>query len=398
MAKRYFLYIAAILFITACSSTDDNIVSLQIPYGVNIEIESNVETGDEETSRSSLGYSYTQKIMVFKWADSDDVGVFPVGAKSPQQQFTPIQGSYPETSLSRSFVGPEGIRNLTKNTSYIVSKPYFSEIPFGYENIPITYENQTQSKTVNIQHYPFSTRASDETWMSTHLGYYEASEAEASAHLGKYDYAASAPTTTNDEGSILFHLKRIGAIVRFYIKVPEPIVYDELHLVNRDAKFVVNGKLNWGELFKGGSTLTLDNVNNALTEKTEKHAISLTFDNPNTNFNYSTVSDITKYNTDDPHNINGYLIAYMMVFPINLNSSSIENCTLYLKGHDGENPKYFKATGLSKPTLNPNTFYKWTPKMEKDEPITFTAITVQEWEEGMKIDNEKDKGNGTQTW
>lgn len=83
-----------------------------------------------------------------------------------------------------------------------------------------------------------------------------------------------------------------------------------------------------------------------------------------------------------------------MLAPIDL--TNVENCELYLVAHDSNgNKHYFKATGLSKPNLQPNSFYKWTLIPGEDVPIEFSDITVEQWREGTTFEN---NGNGTGTW
>ena len=83
----------------------------------------------------------------------------------------------------------------------------------------------------------------------------------------------------------------------------------------------------------------------------------------------------------------------------------ITNPTLYLCGHRGEGndrvDTYYKAELLKK-NLKAGKAYQWSSEVSEDEPITFTEITVQQWEEETGYTNNgadgKTEGSGTNKW
>lgn len=406
--KKFFAYIAMALFCVACSNNDITDEDRYVvcpeegpgevrPAGVYAILESEEMTGEENVARSSLAYSYTEKVMKFKWDDDNDkIGVYPVSSPTSCQVFEPIPGSYPEASLERSFVGPEGVRALTnKNSLYVAykSKSELEYLPTSYSTMPLNYLNQIQRGTPNMEYYPYSAVKNTPDYIENKAPRYNESERLASAHLGAYDYSVTAPTYTDSEGSIYFKFRRISAIVRLMMIMPDPVVYDSLQVVNKQKKFVAKSTLNIGpDLFKGGSSLTIDNVYNSMSNKYEVNVLSLKlYDGETPGVDFSDNTDTRYYDSDG-----GNYIAYMMFPPTDL--SSVESCTLYLHGHDKStgDRKFYKATLKSKPVLTPNKFFQWVPNPEKDEPITFEAIEVQEWENATIHNTEG--GNGTQTW
>jgi hypothetical protein len=57
--------------------------------------------------------------------------------------------------------------------------------------------------------------------------------------------------------------------------------------------------------------------------------------------------------------------------------------------------KVYAAT-LSKINFEAGKHYQWKPVLNPDEPITFTEISIQEWEQGTTFTNED--GTGTEDW
>lgn len=381
--KTSITYIAALLLLAACSS--ENIViepatdTAEETAGIGVRIEAPVGLGDEFISRASLTYDDAKDIMAFKWDDSDCIGVFPYvnASNSSQQKFSQLIGDPRNTDWLRYFKTQDNALCVdpTKDKDYVACLPYFANHSVNYTNIPVLYTGQRQIEPVDFSNY----------WNDKNDKAYKDSQPKASAHLSQYDYLCSGKTTPESDGSIHFDLKRMGAIVRFWIRIDPKnnYVYDELQLVNNSKEFTTEATMN-----AEAQTLTPTATSNVMTLKLGAEGFDMT----------DQTNDGTKSTTPfyDYYNgtYTGYIMAYMMLAPIDL--TNVGNCELYLVAHEKANPEnkhYFKATGLSKPNLQPNSFYKWT--IVPGEPIEFSDITVEQWREGTTFDN---NGAGTGTW
>lgn len=421
MIKKVFTYIAAILALTACTndqlaelglenvtppSTPTTIVTPEdAPYGVYAQVSSNILTGDETITRTSLSYQYPEKIMQFDWKN-DGIAVYAMNEGntyySQRQKFT--QADENRTGLRRRFIGPDGVEMLLESQKYISCIP-IPEAMTPYTAVPFNYDLQKQTSCVDISLYPFSARPlTDENSPA-----YHESEAKASAHLGERDILSSLPTTTNTKGFAIFDLKRVGAVVRFYIRVPEAIVYDSLQVFNKDVEFAIAGTLDLSDISEMLNNPTPANIAGVFKPTVKRHVQSLKLaekqivDDVEKTVDGMDFTDKTNDKKYYPSTGSGtgYIIAYMMMAPIDLDKPEIDNCTLYLCGHvkGTSEKKYYKAT-LSKPNLTPNKFYQWAPKATdyiKDEPITFEAIEIQKWLDNTTVDN-GDDGKGTKPW
>lgn len=390
--KTSITYIAALLLLAACSS--ENIViepaadTAEETAGIGVRIETPVGLGDEFISRASLTYDDANDIMAFKWGNDDCIGVFTYSesdaAHSSQQKFSQIEGDPRNTDpVLRYFETNDKKVVVVPNSQYVAYMPYMPydanhSVNFNYTNIPVSYTGQRQTKPVDFSNY----------WNDKTDAAYKASQTRASAHLSQYDYLCGGVTTSDDNGSILFDLKRMGAIVRFWIRIDPKnnYVYDELQLVNNSKAFTTEATMN-----AEAQTLTPTATSHVMTLKLGEENVGFDMTDQTNDGTKSTTPFYDWYKGK----YTGYIMAYMMLAPINLQGDDVENCELYLVAHERgtENKHYFKATGLSKPNLQPNSFYKWT--IVPGEPIEFSDITVEQWREGTTFDN---NGAGTGTW
>jgi hypothetical protein len=187
----------------------------------------------------------------------------------------------------------------------------------------------------------------------------------------------SKSTKALTDGHCGFEFKRIGAVVRFYLKSPREMVYDGLQLVARGKKFILTG--------------ILEAEQRVIVPFTTSNAMFLEF---------SPTLDMSKpksTSADYYYNNAGYIVSYMMIAPIDL--SDAENISIYLKGHIGNTTYYYKSRGeLEKPNLTANKFYQWTSADNSDDAaIIFDEIAVQDWERDVTYDN-GEEGTGTSIW
>lgn len=408
--KNFFIYIVSAFLLTACACGSDDILdtfsgpesgSEQSPVdepwpwgeGVSVEVPDLEIYGDQETTRA-LTYNLAKTYMKFSWknsssadvTDGDCIGVFPVktpSSSSQQQRFVMTEEpiSVSENSVTaqfKNYIG--GVKTVDANTDYVSYFPYVEARDLGldqldYSEIPVTYLGQTQNANVNMRAY--YTRTENTANMQA----YEESEPFASEHLEPYDYLVSNATSSNS-GNIHFFYTRLGSTVRFFIQAPDAIVYDSLHLVNKDAMFTTKATMNV-------QTKTL-------TPTKQSHAICLNF-NP-AGFDMSLPTTAANEHHYRISNGKAYMIAYMMLMPIELTSFS--PCFLYLTGHVKDHPeqkKYFRSASLGKYDVLQNKTLHWNcASFAVDEPITFTAISVEEWKSATYSNGEV--GKGTEGW
>lgn len=400
--NKLLFYIFSLLLIVSCASdniedsimTDNNLPATELDENkgeedtlwmtaVGATVPDLELYGDEGETRA-LTFDYENRIMKFTWhqgansREGDLIGVFPTKIEGRDSEETqqiefgltqdPLVVS--DHSVTGTFQSNDNsITTLEANTLYLSYAPYISEEgngDFHYTNVPVTYLDQMQASNVDMDAY---FKKTDESEMTK----YKDSETAASAHLTKYDYLASA-ATTRGMGGVHFDYTRLGSVVRFYLKVPDDIKYDQIQVVNTKAKFMTKGTMNV-------KTKTLNAENSS-------HVVTLKLGETGLESSLSTT------------NSTRYIVAYMMFAPINLKTSEIPNCSLYLCGHTKTEPsikKYYKANSLTKINIAQNKVQQWAPTIGSDEPITFNAISVEEWKEGTTFSN-GDDGKGTEGW
>lgn len=381
--------------LTACTS-DESLVDVQEQeqdYGKIVVTMPQPEKSGVIESRSMLYYDkFAGNNMLFGWEQSDKLGVFPYNVEdiTHLQQIRFYQdedsGSDP---LHRTFlIYAENQENVTlePGETYVAYFPYSSQQ--NSYTMPVSYRNQKQIGIVDMRHY-FETGINEADRAA-----YVASEKEASKHLGEYDYLCSAPTKSQIFGGINLQMKRVGSIVRFYIKYPAADkVYTELQLFNSGADFVLDGTIDIKKIFNPNVAEQERKIN----ETNTNHVVTLQLGDNG--------FDIGTQNADNPfyniNNKNAYLIAYMMLAPIDLSASSIPQSVLYLIAHDQGNPEnkhYYKATLSAKPNLKPNIFHQWSINngSDNEQPIEFVETTIEDWRQATGVDN--GTGTGTSGW
>lgn len=415
--KKVFLYIAAAMLISACSSDGTSVLDIEEPIIPNpfpdyvgmVASKPNVESegDDDPLTRSTLVFDHTTNIMVASWQETDAVGVYPIvrngqsidAFKSSAMEWIvdagkgiTSSGNTDKDFSSAVFVKKENsFATLEAGVSYAAYSPYsLGTSESQYDNIPVTYRNQVQAQNVNINaYYGYLVNKDD-----ANLNSYLESEPQASNHLNAYDYLASDAVAT-PTGGAHFMFTRLGSVSRFFMYVPELAVYDEMVFFNDQVNFVLDATMNVRE-----KTLTPTAVGHSLRLKLGPTGFDMT-DNTSNSF-------YTGY---------GYIIAYLMSAPFE-NLKDYKACTLYLLGHKdvdaagyealpiAEQPlyekisetcyrkkTYYKAT-LTKYNMQQNKLQRWAPSLGKDDPIEFETISVQQWVEETGYTNDK----GTEKW
>lgn len=336
-----------------------------------------LEEGDVNITRSTLWYAGGSG-MNFSWENNELIGLYPIktsGGELNSAQST-IQ-TYSITDISESgsssighfYPKSQGVKALENEAMYVAYSKYNGNSEECYDQVSIDYRGQTQGRNELMGKYNNDNVA------------YLTSAKNATAHLGAKNFLVSSATASSEE-AIYLKFSYMGATVRFFLSVPIGVVYDQMTVMNRDTKFFVAGKMDVkNKVFNDDGKV----MSNTITLQFDSHA----------SFNFSSAvagSGDTYYPSKSSHMI----VAYMEVAPVTLTTTS----TLFLKGHtvDGYGnkvlDKYYKAT-LSTKTIQAGKVYQWTTGLVDDEPIKFEQIEVQEWEEGVKYNNE---GAGTHTW
>ena len=456
--KKIFTYMTlmATVLLTACSDSEDfaltsgggsfsyleNKNTISMPLVVH---EENWEGNSGLESKSSLAYKYQTGRLRFEWQEGDNVGVYPVKGSGG----TPVDPSastcipwkiWSVTTTDDKSVGvfDQDDEHISphKDESYIAVSPYILD-DTDYRDIPVTYVGQLQKASAKIGAYMKKSTTSEEEK-------YVASEVEACSHLSKYDYLVDTERqATEAGGKMRFEMKRLSSIVRFFMKVPANIVFDNLQLYNPTKEFTL--------------TTTLDGSAGeyAAEPTTKSHAMSLKLNEFGFDYTTCTADDDYYYSST----IGWVMVCYMMVAPIDLSETATEESTLYLIGRE---PHYYanateynaawgtsktseqfealtqeqkmkiytsreafntaKGTSLTdeqyaelstaqkmsewtskaysatltKKNLEADVLYQWSSAASAEDPIEFQNISIQEWENGPGFTNED--GTGTADW
>ncbi|MBR4269639.1 MAG: hypothetical protein IKQ47_07665 [Prevotella sp.] len=448
------------LALASCSDDDivstPTVTDLLDQYAVtgtmasSAEFEGGIGDADGENeriaSKSQLYYDRVNNKLKFTWTTGDMIGIFPESNDKGQFAFI-LDSSTPltvqETSVSGVFepYDKEAAYPISATAKYYSYFPYTPQTletgEFTFNAVPVSYRNQTQTANEQMNLY---FRMHDDDFLET--------EKAASAHLAGYDYMVSDVTST-EAAHVHFNYSHMGSIVRFYIQCPATsnpgLFVDSLQVVNEDKLFVTDAAMNINA--------------KTFEERTMSRAMSLKFapavDMTN---NYDDTKGTYNYwNSKKP--ANGYIMAYMMIAPTDLSRAEVQNSTLYLIARQPHyyttkeeyneyygttlndaafaaltqaqkmkvyknvadynagkltsisseefaaltvdqklkeyERKVYKAT-LSKINFEAGKHYQWKPALNPDEPITFTEITIQEWEQGTTFTNED--GTGTEDW
>lgn len=381
MKKILSYFVAAVAFVS-CSQENviENLAENNETKGVvAVKQELNALNENAQT-RSSFYYNNEERKMKFSWAMGDKISVYPIIEPASNSVQEPFYVRDTDGGLNASFATEGGVRAVANaSTNYVAITPFIRK-DIDYTDIPITYLGQKTSGFPKMGLYYQNTPES--------MASYVQSEKDATANIEEYDYAVSDLTQSSGGGDLLFDLKRICGVMRFFLKCPSANVFDSLIIVNKDVKFAVEGTVN-----------LYDNTEHSykFTPTIESHAMSLAFEIKYSEGPATKGLDMTETSSDYYNGGVGYIVAYMMCAPVDL--SGAEFCDIYLCGHDKNDPSiryYYKATTTGKPNIKANDLWQWRAVPDQDIPITFNPISVQKWEEGITFQN--GGGKGTETW
>ena len=368
---RYKSYIGLLAIAAMMASCSQDVIEGSVFNGDEVYATLPELVDGNVMTRSALIYNYGDKKMHFTWEDGDKIGVFAVNddeSRRQQVQFDLTKGA---GSIAGGFVSSdESLQTIEKNKQYIAFRPYSKED--DYAKLDVKYSGQKAKAFPKMKYFPFDGNTEKDEDI------YNESEKAASAHLSTADYMASLPTKALEDHHCTFDFKRIGAVVRFYLKCPRPMVYDGIQLVAAGKKFILTG--------------ILEADKRVITPLIVSSAMDLEF-SPKLEMRTEVSSSAAEYY----YNGAGYIVSYMMIAPIDLRDAG--EISIYLKGHIGNNTYYYKSKGeLEKPNLTANMFYQWTSADNSDDPaIIFDEISVQDWERDVIYSN-GEEGTGTGNW
>lgn len=375
----------ALMLLAACTDeatiAEDQAISLSDGvYAVMPQLK-NVNVGNGPHSRSTLHFDYTTGVMKFNWENNANecIGVFGYQLTASSVRFDRELGEATGAGIYSKFKSHDPGISIQPSQNYISYRPYtIAKDLTDYKHVPVSFEGQTAIKNPLLPEYYKATYDNlTAEQKATCLANYEASEKQASSHLGAYDYLASGVVQANASGGITFTLYRLPAVTRFFIKCPAEEVFDSLQVIVQGKEFTLRGTMDMEQ-----KTITATKTS---TVQTLKFQGGFDMTNKATNANY--------YKNSSDEYV-GYIVAYMMFAPVNLTNAT--SLYIYLFGHDSQNKKkYYRAKPSEKPDLTANKFYQWSTTNDSS-PILFEAVDMQQWETDASYNNTN--GNGTGAW
>ena len=466
---------AATSFFAACSDSDIAGISLEEKEetrsvtGTMVGI-ADFKAGEGDTdpvAKSQLYYDRVNNKLKFTWRTEDKIGIFPNNIEGDQFAFvldseTPLieQDSYVTGKFDP--YDPSAAYPIEKTQKYFSYFPYKAG-DLHYDAVPVSFGEPVQTQTANEQMWYYYNRT-----VGDNAAKFLETEKAAAAHTSAYDFMVSEATST--EGAhVHFDYKHLGAMVRFYMYCPGTpsntygtpgfdLYIDSLQVVNDSKPFTVDATVNIED-----KTLTPTRTSRVMTLRFNPAIDMTNYDtNPENPILDKTKEDGSYYywrKAAGTGNIYGYIMAYMMIAPIDLTGEEVKKSTLYLvtrkasyytfgeynaakgtsideatfnalpkiqkmkiyenlteynEAHDPDisqddfdklpasdkmkdyERKIYAKNDMSKINFEAGKHYQWNvTDAGDDEPITFHEITIQEWKAATGWTN---GGAGTEDW
>lgn len=325
-----------------------------------------VDDGNQDMTRGSY-YDGNKGGVRFDWVVGDVVGIVPTtGDKAQQLRFecktvtTTSEDS--QDGVSKAIFKLEDADFAWTSGQYYVYCPYTSEAT-DVTAVPLDYTGQQQTGKPDMENYFNGDKAN-----------YYATEKTASEHLSEKSFMLSEVTSVSNN-VLPFKMHRLGGIVRFSLTMPfAEINVSEIRLVATKAVFCEKATLN----VQDGSITPVG---------------------PQTNNIVLTLNDVSMNGKADVEGSNR-LVAYMMAHPVKLTSDAVlgnnGKLYIYVKGESNGEDVYYRSGAIKKKDIVADSFTQFSvsPK-DNEEPIDVQAITVQEWQDGLTMNND---GKGTGNW
>lgn len=327
------------------------------------------EGNDLLTSRATYYDGNTQRVF-FKWSNGDKVGIIPCTENPEQVQFNCNDQTITQADgIYKAIFNPDNLDFAwSTDFNYRAYYPFFKPTDglADVKSIPLDYDGQIQEGKPDVDNYVNGDKSN-----------YNKTEITSSAHLTAKSFQVSDISKPSSEnGSIYFQLSHIGGVVRFYLTLPTDIDANitEVRLVATKPVFHEKAVLN---VLDGTTTVTDEATNNLCLELDNVHV---------------------KYEAGKYDHI---LAAYMMAYPVALTNDNILGANgklyIYVKGKDGgNNDLYFRSGAIKKKDIVAGQLTQFSVSpTDKGDPIDLQPITVQQWEDGLNLDND---GKGTGDW
>lgn len=426
------------LLLTACSGSED-VASNDFIFVPSDDtwVEEEVDgssctvkpfTPGDEVTRTSL--TYDGQNMVFGWKVHDLVALYPTAKVFAEENYSDLSDNdkpyyldptsvpanrhpnYQKLGNANEFYRSEPERApqyafVCLNETSSQTAQFFSTFgDFQWDDkvqwtayYPYSVEKETNPETHDTEHYDtrtYSYSGQKQTGIPDYVLYkkasptaednnkYRASEVQASAHLGKYDYMISSEMAWNGE-RINFQMRHVGAIARVTLRAPaedKRLVITNVKLICDKAIFYNGGQFNLkshvyvnNEAANYGVNLNLSDPDCQIQPVGDPvNMIQIDFDGE---------SAVTYYSASQ---YSRYLTAYIMMYPITYTAATDGNLFAYVTAHeegDSEKEYNFVSSPLSDKTMVPGKYYQWTSATHADSglyPIELTA-TLQPWQE-----------------
>lgn len=264
-----------------------------------------------------------------------------------------------------------------------------ADSPVKYTALPIDFSNQTQKGLTDMQAlyqgkggYPKG--YNNPVYIST--------ETVACQHLADVDFSFS-PEMVWEGERINFEFRHVGAIARLFLLAPEEdLTLEKMELICDSKIFHVKGEVDLtshvyaaSETNKGVKLVGDEAPLQIKPTDAASQRVELKFS-----------SDVKIQKPTAENKYLNYLVAYMMLYPIDYQSSRDGNLYVYVTAKDKNNKEvHFVSEPLSDRNLKSGYYYQWTLRTHIDDglyPIELTA-TLKPWQEivGAEIDWDLEK-------
>lgn len=312
---------------------------------------------------------FTWEVYDEETKKGDKVGIIPVSDEATQQMEYKCRSVSVTAEDAKDGISHALFKQEDATFAWEGGQTYRAYYPFysggiDVTAVPLDYTGQTQTGKPDMENY----------FEGNKENYYK-TEKNSSAHLTAKSFMISNVATAEAQKSLPFKMSYLCGIVRFYLSLPTTLkdgsTISEIRLVTSKPVFHEHATLN---VKNGVTTASGEATNNLLLQ----------------------LNDVTLSGTT----YGNYLVAYMMAHPIALTDAAFNDTNLYIyvRGKDsGGNDVFFRNNNpLKHQDITAGKITRFTVKpLAQDDPIDVQPITVQEWQEGLTLDNE---GKGTGNW
>lgn len=439
MTKNYFYIFICLVALSACSSDEvaSDVPDIDLTWededllGASAMMKG-FECGDMAT-RSS--WEFNGQKMVFGWEAGDAIGLYPTaGTADPAEEgeweqtnptfINPTEKKHPlydkdhstchvkeslaqsmpffvsvasKDSQSQQLFGGSGDFEWDDRTRWTAYLPYNSRFSVDanpsvkFNALPLDYTNQTQMELPDMEALYLG---KDGTARGYNNPYYIASEIASCKHLAQKDYCIS-PEMVWTGQRIKFEFQHIGAIARFFLLAPEEnLTLEKLELICDRKIFHAKAEVDLTSHLYDANALhrgvkVAGDEGPLQIKATDDASQKLTL-------NFTQTKDLKVQKPTTENRYGNYIVAYMMVFPVEYKSETDGNLFVYVTARNEQGKEvHFVSEPLADRTLRSGYYYQWNLRTHPDDglyPIELTA-TLLPWQDivgaGINTDLEK---------